>query len=220
MKQLILNIRPDAPPSFHNYLPGDNIEAAAALYLAAGGAPGEAVLYCWGEAGCGRTHLLRACVAWAVESGRHALYGRGSSALPEDLPDLLAVDDVEGLDEAGQVALFSLINQAKMAQKTVVVAGSVAPAQLNLRRDLTTRLGSGLVFWLHVLNDEQRAQAVRERAAAHGLLLSEDVLRYVLHHARRDLPSLLMLIDRLDELSLSHKCPLTLPRVRAWLAQA
>lgn len=218
MKQLILDIRPDAPPGFHNYLPGDNVEAAAALYLAAGGAPGESVFYCWGETGCGRTHLLRAGVARALEGGRSARYYGTTDTLPDSPPEFLAVDDCERLGAGAQVQLFSLINRAREAHTTIVIAGSDAPARLTLRPDLATRLGSGLVFQLQALNEAQRAQAVRERVAASGVKLGEDVLRYLLRHTRRDLPSLLTLVDRLDAWALSQKRLLTLPLVRKWLS--
>lgn len=60
MRQLILDIRPDAPPTFGNYLPGSNLEAYAALRAAADGRAAEAVIYLWGPPGAGKTHLLRA----------------------------------------------------------------------------------------------------------------------------------------------------------------
>jgi DnaA family protein len=37
---------------------------------------------------------------------------------------------------------------------------------------------------------------------------------YLLHHGRRDLPSLLAVLDALDQISLEQQRPLTLPLLR------
>lgn len=224
-RQLILDIRPEAPLRFDTFLPGDNLEVSAALYLAAQGTPGDAVLYLWGPVGCGRTHLLQATVAMAQAQGLAAHYLQHN--LPADLPSgnsVLAIDDVAGLDADDQVRLFSLINQARAIdvgasnRAGVVVVGEVAPATLPVRDDLRTRLGSGLVFQVRPLNEAQRAAAIRDRAAARGLTLPEDVIRYLLSHGRRDLPSLLAVVDALDTASLSLKRPITVPLLRDVLA--
>jgi len=217
-RQLILDIRPEAPPRFDNFLPGDNFEAASACYLAADSAGGEAVTYLWGEPGCGRTHLLQAAVAHAREVGRAADYCRND--LPEDLPQFLAVDAVDDLSSEAQIRLFSLIIRAREGGGTILVAGDQAPAGLALREDLRTRLGSGLVFQLHPLNEAQRAEAVRERALARGMRISEDVVGYLTTHSRRDLPSLLAVVDALDVLSLSLKRSVTVPLLREILGRA
>lgn len=216
-RQLILDIRPEALPRFDNFLPGDNFEAASACYLAADSAGGEAVIYLWGEAGCGRTHLLRAAVAHAREMGRAADYCRDD--LPEDLPQFLAVDAADALNAEAQIRLFSLIIRAREGGGTILAAGDRAPAGLTLREDLRTRLGSGLVFHLHPLNEVQRAEAVRERALARGMHIPEEVVRYLITHSRRDLPSLLTTVDALDVLSLSLKRPATVPLLREMLGR-
>ena len=47
--------------------------------------------------------------------------------------------------------------------------------------------------------------------------MDDAVVRYLLQHGRRDLPSLLALVDRLDERSLSLQRPPTLPLLRELL---
>lgn len=215
-RQLVLNIRPEAPPRFDNFMPGDNLELLLALDTLARGELKESVTYIWGSVGSGRTHLLKATVAEARQFGGSAHYVTGSE-LPDELNGLLAVDDVDTLDDTGQIRLFSLINQARDGAGTVLAAGPAAPAQLAVREDLATRLSWGLVFGLRPLNEADRSTAVRERAANLGLKLGDDVVRYLLSHGRRDLPSLLATVDALDAYSLSLKRPVTVPLLRAWL---
>ncbi len=217
IRQLVLNIHPEAAPRFDNFLPGDNLELLLALDALAGGELPETVAYLWGPTGSGRSHLLRATVAAALQFGREAAY-IADGRLPEDLSGLLAVDDVDGLDAEAQVHLFSLINQAREGGGAVLAAGPAAPAQLAVRADLATRLSWGLVFGLRPLNEADRATAIHERAGALGLRLPEEVVRYLLNHGRRDLPSLLASVAALDAYSLSLKRPVTVPLVREWLA--
>jgi len=213
-RQLILNIQPESPPAFDNFMPGDNLELLLALDTLARGELAETMLYLWGPPGSGRSHLLAACVAAARARGRDALWVRPPAPLPETMPELLAVDDVDRLDEAGQIALFALINQAREQHHAVLAAGPDSPARLALRLDLASRLAWGLGFGLKPLNEADRATAVRERARARGLDLPDEVVRYLLVHARRDLPSLLATVDALDERSLSLKRPITVPLAR------
>jgi DnaA family protein len=195
MEQIPLGLAPAPEPTLDNYVPGRNAAALAALRDAATGHAATTVLYLWGVPGSGRTHLVRAASAVG----------------------LAAVDDVETLDAAAQIALFDAINEARAAGAAVVVAGSASPAQLTLREDLRTRLGSGLAFELAPLSDAEKADALRARAAALGMKLPEDVLAWLQTHLARDLGTQIAVLDALDRYSLAHQRPLTLPLVRAAL---
>lgn len=217
-RQLVLNIQPESEPRFDNFMPGDNLELLLALDTLVRGELQESVVYIWGAPGSGRSHLLKAVCAEAGRHGRNAHFATTGADLPEELPALLVADDVDALDADAQVRLFSLINQAREGAGVVLAAGPVAPAQLAVREDLATRLSWGLVFGLRPLKEADRATALRERADMLGVNLGDDVVRYLLTHGRRDLPSLLAMVDALDEYSLSLKRPVTVPLVREWLA--
>jgi DnaA family protein len=97
------------------------------------------------------------------------------------------------------------------------MAGSAAPSALKLREDLRTRLGWGLIFQTHVLGDDEKIEALQQAAQARGLVLSSDVLPWLLNRFYRDMPSLMALIDALDAYSLETKRAVTLPLVRELL---
>lgn len=211
MRQLILDIRPDAPPDFDNFLPGPNAEAVSVLRDHAVGLIAEPLIFLWGESGTGKSHLL---AAWA--DAAKAIPGR---PLPEPPVNALAVDDVDSLDPDDQIRLFNLINAAREGGGKVLACGSSPPPRLGLRPDLATRLAQGLVFRLAPLTDADKAEALSARAEARGMRLPDDVGRYMLTHCRRDLPHLLALVDALDTHSLSRKRPASLALLKEILAR-
>lgn len=229
MKQLVLDIRPDAAPTLANFVVGANAELIAALREVGGeiGAPmpcaahrrGEPALrhlYLWGPAGSGRSHLLRATLA-AAAAGRPVCYLKAPEVgdeLPETPDLLLAIDDVDRLAPNAQIALFNAFNRARGNGHMLLLAGAAAPLQLALREDLRTRIGQCLIFELRGLDDEARAAILTTLARRRGLPLSDEVTDFLLRHGRRDLPSLLAVLDALDAASLERKRAITLPLLR------
>jgi DnaA family protein len=183
MQQLPLAISPPPAPSFDNFIEGANAEALLRVQELAEGRLRETVLYLWGDAGSGRSHLLRAAATTAVPAR-----------------ELVVADDVQALDEPAQIELFNAINRA--------------PGQLALREDLRSRLGWGLVYQLKALTDEDKARHLRAEAERRGLRISDEVIRYLLSHLPRDLPSLNAALELLDRYSLAHQRHITLPLVR------
>jgi DnaA family protein len=223
MKQLILDIARHPSPSFANFVVGRNAEVLAALTALADGRPPERFVYLWGEPGSGRSHLLAATVARAASAKRAAFLlpaPLSRDALDAAASDALVVlDDIEILDAAGERGLFGLYNRIRADGGSLLVSGPLAPKGLAVRADLATRLSWGLVFEVRALTDADKAQAMRERALAHGFSLPNDVCVYALRHARRDLPSLLDLVDRLDRYSIATHRAVTLPLLRELMSE-
>lgn len=211
MQQLLLQLAPPPEPSLDNFVPGRNGAALQALRDIARGAAAERVVYLWGEPGSGRTHLLRGLVRAA---GGAARYARGAAPGAAADHAVHALDDVQTLPPESQIAAFDLYNRVRAGTGALVACGDAAPAQLALREDLRTRLGWGLAFQLHALSDEEKAAALRVHARARAMALTDEVIAYLLRHARRDMASLIAILDALDHYSLEHKRQITLPLVR------
>jgi DnaA family protein len=139
-----------------------------------------------------------------------------SQALRET--DAIAIDDVDRLNELGQVEFFNLYNVFRESGKTLLATGDVAPMRLSLRADVITRLAWGLVYEVHCLSDAEKAQALADRAALRGFALQPELVQYLLRHERRDMPSLLAMLDALDRYSLASKRPITMPLLRELLS--
>lgn len=199
MQQLLLDLLPPPPQSFDSFVIGRNHEAFTALndWLADPSAPTCFLL--WGDRHSGRRHLL--------------------AAAKVALPEIFCMPGVDSLDGAAQIALFNVFNTQKLAGGKLLVSSLQPPVALTLREDLRTRLGSGLVYRLHALSDDEKRAALSERAASLGLKLSDEMLDYLFRHGQRDMGSLVALIDALDRFTLRHKRPLTLPILRQLLQE-
>lgn len=221
MKQLALDLVEPPPPTFDNFIAGRNGELLEMLRRLVA-ATGERFIYLWGEPGSGRTHLLRAVVSELQAAGVRAVYVScgGVSRIPfdGDEADCVAVDDVELLDDAGQIALFGLYNRLRERWGALVASGNAPPSRLGLRQDLVTRLGWGLVYQTHALTDEEKATALRHHAAARGFSLPDEVCGFLLNRVRRDMPTLLQVLESLDRYSLAAKRPVTVALARELLA--
>jgi len=216
MKQLLLDLNAHKSPALDTFVTGQNGELLALLTRVAQGAVsglGERFIYLWGEAGAGKSHLLRAL---ADVDGATYLGGAADEAALAYRPQLrlYLLDDVAGLSAASQIAAFTLFNQVREQGGVLVAAGPQPPALLAVREDLRTRLGWGLIYQVHGLTDAEKIAALEQAAAARGLVLSAGVLPYLMTHFKRDMPSLTAMLDALDRYSLETKRPITLPLLK------
>ncbi|MGE0081110.1 MAG: DnaA regulatory inactivator Hda [Thiohalomonadaceae bacterium] len=220
--QLALRLVLPDSATFANFHAGGN----GALLHALGS--DEPFIYLWGSAGVGKSHLLQAACHAAADAGDSPVY------LP--LRDLVATDPevFDGLEAAGLVclddvdaiagkpeweqALFHLYNRVRDAGGRMIAAGAASPSGLGITLpDLVSRLSWGPVFQVHALDDEGKSAALRARARARGLELSEDVAAYLMRRFARDPHSLFTLLDRIDAASLVAKRRITIPFLRELL---
>ncbi len=209
MRQLILDLLPSPPPSFENFVVGDNAAALGALASWLAATAPDAPFFLWGETGVGKSHLLRASQATYADA-------KSEPDLVSLIPtsDRQAVDNVDQLSACGQIALFHHINRLRRHGGHLLVAAHRAPGSLQVREDLRTRLGSGLVYRLHALSEADALVAVGELARARGMVLPPEVTSYLFRRAPRDMRSLGALLIALDRYSIERQRPLTLHLVR------
>lgn len=233
MRQLILSLDAQKPPSLASFVTGRNAELTTLLdrlvHLLDSGqalALDQRFIYVWGEASAGKSHLLQALAdlpdTRLLDGARFAL-----AASPDDSPDdpfafdpairLYLIDDCDRLGPEAQIAAFALFNQVRDQGAALVTTGALPPALLKLREDLRTRLGWGLVYQLHELSDDEKIEALTRAAEARALVLSPGVLPYLITHFQRDMRSLSAMLDALDSYSLETQRPITLPLLRSLL---
>ena len=120
--------------------------------------------------------------------------------------------NLKGLDED---ALSDLHNRVRDAGAALVYAARNVPAALPLvLPDLRSRLAQCTLVALHALDDDGRADVLRQRAASRGLLFDEAALDWLLKRCSRDLSDLSALFEQLDRASLAAQRRLTVPFLR------
>ena len=219
MKQMPLPISPPPADSFDTLVVGPNAHALQHLRsLMLPAAP----VYLWGQAGTGKTRLLRTLAASRQAEGERVGWFDDHTPLPWELDagwSLVVVDDADQLDAARQQAAFALFVDAGTHGVQWAAAGHGPPVDLPLRDDLRSRLGWGHVFALQPLAESDTRAALRREADRRGILLNDDVMDYLLTRLKRDMSHLMNLLDRLDGFALAEQRAVTIPLLKKMLAE-
>jgi DnaA-homolog protein len=213
--QLLLDLKLEQLPTLDNFVAGDNTELIERLQGLADGRSFDAI-YLWGPPGSGKSHLLTATVTMAADRRPVSLLAGAEVGAEIAGPPgaLIAIDDVQALNEAAQVALFRIFNAARLAGLALLLSGPEPPARLVLREDLRTRIGQSLVYEVRSLTDEEKSAALHRHALMRGMRVDKGLVRYLLSRGRRDLPSLMAVLDSLDRATLEQQRPATLPLLK------
>lgn len=224
MTQLALGISLRDDATFANYYTQANLACVSSLQAITSGV-GDASVYLSGVEGAGKTHLLQAACHHAQLLGRTIAYVPMTdkewytSAVLEDLErrDLICIDDLDAIagDRVWEVAFFDLYNRVKQAGKHIIFSASTQLQSSCFQlMDLRSRLAWGLVYHLSPLNDEEKLAALQLRARNRGLILSADVMHFLMNRYSRHMTDLFRALDKLDKASLMMQRRVTIPFVK------
>ncbi|MBR9805476.1 DnaA regulatory inactivator Hda [bacterium] len=224
-EQVPLALRLDSEASFDNFWPAGN-EAVMHALTALAAKPEQQWLYLAGQSGSGVSHLLQATVNAATEAHCQAMYFDlrevASSSAVESLVgfeqfDLVVLDHIDAIagKEDWELALFSLLNRLREAQRALLCGAAQVPAQLPLDlSDLRSRLAWAACYQLRELDDAGKMAWLAFMAERRGLELNDDVAAFMLRRCTRDSRSLVAAVERLDKASMTYQKRLTVPFVK------
>lgn len=218
MKQLPLPIVAPAPARFDTFMAGANTAALQHLQQLDGATP----VFLWGPAGSGKTHLMHALAHQRQQRGERVDWFDAATRPPWTMEPgctLLLLDACDAFDDAQQRCAFALLVDAQSHGVPWVAAARVPPVDLNLREDLRTRLGWGPVFALRSLPEEQARAVLRRESDRRGIILTDEVMDYLLTRFARDLSHLMALLDRLDDFALAEHRGVTVPLLKKMLLE-
>ena len=186
-------------------------------------------IYLWGQSGCGKTHLLQAACNAVHDRGQRTMYidCADYDTLEPSLLDGLERLDLVCLDALHRLAgvahweraVMGLFEALRQQGKCLLLAALSQPQHLPISLpDLRTRLSWDLVCHIKSLNDEEKAQAIAQRARMCALELPKTVIDYLLQRVSRDPHTLFSLLARLDTASMAQQRRVTIPFVRQVLA--
>lgn len=223
-QQLILNLNLFEEVSLNNYYAGKNKNVAYVLKKMVA-LTGDKFVFLWGAHGLGRSYLLQACAATVNKNGFKALYIPLSNIknLTTDIlcnlenMDLVCLDDLENISEdiVWQRAIFNLYNNMIDNNKYLLVSAIKSANFLNLALpDLTSRLNSGVALQIQAFSEEEKIEALLERAKARELNLPLEVINFLLKNSKRDNKTLFETLDKLDRAALHAQRRLTIPFIK------
>jgi DnaA family protein len=149
MRQESLDLGLKPTQSLANFYPGPNQDILALLedwLLSIGPDLRPMPIYIWGEAGSGKTHLLKAVMNAAQSAGKKGIYLSAKDFSANETLDfdtrwqLMVLDDVQLLDSAQEAVLFNWFIQALLPKRWPVpghfVVGGSSCSRLGLARGL------------------------------------------------------------------------------------
>jgi chromosomal replication initiation ATPase DnaA len=180
-----------------------NAEALAWLDRTADWPGGRLAL--WGEAGCGKTHLLR---RWAQASGAGLLQGPALRGLPDAPDGPLAIDDADAMAE--EEALLHLLNAAAEAGRPVLLAARAAPARWPVRLpDLASRLRAVTAVQIGPPDDGLLRVLLGRLLRERNVTVPEAVQDWIRLRLPRRAAAMREAAERLDHAQLEEKGPVT-----------
>jgi DnaA family protein len=229
MRQLPLAVRLRERARFANFVAGPNETALTAVRKLAAGAGGVSLVT--GPPSSGKSHLLLAAIAEAAGSGRSVAYfalrelgaGAADALRPGGATHLICCDDIDlyAADAVFGQALFALWReQEERGGALLLAARTPLAAQRWALADFGSRLrGIAQHQALQLLDDEGQRQVLLHRAQDYGLGMPSEVIEFLLRRMPRDLATLCAAVDELDQAALAAQRRLTVPFVRAVLAE-
>ena len=217
MNQLGLPISLNVQMSLVNFVANEQIHGAVERLFRADTA---SEIYVYGDSGSGKTHLLQAVIFSAIKQNKTAVFIDCKEEIPDHLVEILADLDWLSIDNIGSVSgvqqhlLFDLYNRARQANVNIIVSGLSLPSELDVMKDVKTRLNLANVFHLVALNDEQTKEVLNNQMSERNMSIDEKVYSYLFKHYSRDINLLLDAIDRLDEASMQVKQSISIPLVK------
>lgn len=177
---------------------------AAREWLARPEAWSNGRLVLWGEAGCGKTHLLH---VWAQTHDAQVIEGTALRGLLRPQTPL-AIDDADLVPDPA--ALLHLLNAAAEEDVPVLLAARQPPTRMSYKlADLTSRLRASASIEIRTPEDELLDALLTRLAAARQLNLPPAVHNVLLLHLPRAPAYYREAIARLDRLAMDRGMKIT-----------
>ncbi len=167
----------------------------------------------WGEAGCGKSHLLH---NWAEREGAAVLSGPELSGLPA-VPGAMGIDDADLI--ADEPALLHLLNMARELRRPVLLVGRVPPTEWRIALpDLASRVRAVVAVRVETPRDSLLDALLTRLLSDRQLCLPTAVRDWMRVYLPRTPGALRDAVARLDHAALVEREPIRLSRARAVLS--
>ena len=171
-------------------------------------------VYIWGDKSFGKSHLLYAACNYFSEKNKKCVYLplNDNKNFKSDILDgvddydLVCIDDIDLIfrKEDWEYSFFVLINKILDKSKKIIFTSSSSLALNNIDlKDFHSRLSSSLIFMINSPNDITKENILKRVILEKEYNINLDICEYILKRKFRDIDSLLKIIDKIGEYSLS-----------------
>lgn len=227
-KQLPLQFEFQANQGFNAFYSGNNKETISHLQQIFSSQ--EQQVFIWGDTGTGKTHLLQAVCQESHSHDKTSFYfSFNSDPLPPtdilnglDHFDIVCFDNVEKIagNTQWEQAFFNFFNSHRDNNKQLLLSANCPPKYLTINLpDLKTRMGWGLTLKITPLSESQQIDALIYKANDLGFEIPENVGKFLMSHYARDLPSIWVLLDKINHATLAAKRKLTIPFLKQIMSE-
>lgn len=219
-KQLPLSFRSTTNKTFSNFQTGNN--SICLTSLATFLSSNESLFYLWGSNGAGKSHVLQAIINSVTEDVKAVILQIDDLSLRENVSlieifDIICIDNVENIagDKLLEEALFFWINEVKAGHKKIIFASSISnnSEKWNLA-DLVSRIQSGRTHEILALERNEALTVFTNQAKQKGMLLDDKTIKYIENNCPMNMKYLTNLLEKLDQITLAEKKPLTIPLLK------
>ena len=225
--QQALDIKINDKFDFSIYVDGPNHDAVEMLKKAVSTAYNE-FFYVFGPKGSGKSILLSSLFQYQKQSINDCLYldcnvvkNVGAFLLDALLPKITILDNVDALvgNDDCELGLFSLYNRwYDKKEGTLIMSGSSSFDTIPFnKRDLNTRLSSGVTCQLNYLYYEQYVKPLQLRAKQRVITFPDNTAAFLVRHCNRDMGQLVGILDKLEQAQIEYSRDLTIPFVKKLL---
>lgn len=210
-RQLVFELGHRAASGREDFLVAPSNEAAVRLVDAWPEWPSHAIAIS-GPSGSGKTHLAE---VWRAASD--AMTVEAATLATADIPALVSaraiiVENLAMLDDAGERALFHLLNLVKEEGASLLITSREAPAHLPTRLpDLSSRLKALPHGELGAPDDALLAGVLVKLFDDRQLRVAEPLIAYLASRIERSVAQAREIVAALDRASLSGKRPISVP---------
>ncbi len=171
-------------------------------------------LVLYGPSGCGKTHLAR---IWAGRAGARWLDRPPPAGARPAAIRSFVLDDVALDDEIGLLQFYNWL--AEQRGHMLLTAQSPVSAWPLALPDLASRLRAAPAVAIGAPDDALLGALLVKLFGDRQLVVSEELIRYMLAHMERSFAAARALVAALDARSLAQRRAVTIPLVRAVLEE-
>lgn len=225
---------------FDTFIIGKSNRLPHAACLAVAEQPGIAYnpLFIWGKVGLGKTHLMQAIGHFVLEKNPskkvlyvsadtftndliHSIRTNSTEKFRQRYRDLdvLMIDDIQFISgkESTQEEFFNTFNALHIAKKQIILSSDRPPKETGLEDRLVSRFSSGLVTDIQTPDFETRVSILQNKAERKGLVISEDVIRFIAESIPSNIRELEGALNRVCSISEFNGEPLSVENANFWL---